>query len=181
MTSQFPDIDRIAFRRDDQSDHPGGGHCSFLEGDEENGGWLGMLDQHARALRILCTAAHTDEPLTRPIIFAAHHTCEVAIKAALVQRGVAIEGELKGHLLNDLLNELGTTGWASSAPDGHQQWVAEFVAAMVAVTPNGFDGKYAELPNDMASDWCCVNPIGMLATVETFIAFVIADVPLEHE
>lgn len=94
----FPDLSKIACRNTDESDHEGGGHCAGLPDDSLYEQWNLVLAQHIAAFDYLVDKATTDDGwATRPVLFAAHHVCEVALKTAWV--GHSGRAPKRGHHL----------------------------------------------------------------------------------
>lgn len=167
----FPDLGEIAFRREDPSDHVGGGHCAGLPDTGAADQWLELLDQHHRALNLLVDQALADEDgwaLPRPLLFAAHHTCEVALKAALA----ALPGSptYDSHHLPNLWNQLAGKQGLHHLTEQQRREAKAFLDALHDLTPDGFTARYPLSMGDMCENWCCLNPEAIRAGVAALLA-----------
>jgi HEPN domain-containing protein len=115
-----------------------------------------------------------DGRLPAPLLFHAHHTAELAIKAALIPAGVAFEPK---HGLGDLwaaLVDEGTTAKLSIVDVG---WCRDYVALVADLAGNSVGARYAR-PNKGHSPiddtWCCVSPRALAAATEHFAIQCIA-------
>lgn len=160
--STLPDLDEpIAYRYDHEGDHPDGGHCTGLWGNDDVDRWSHILDQQYRAFADLAARARRDRDETesgnavsRPLLFLAHHVSEVAIKVALV--GTQSGSGSRTHNLLVLWQRLVDAGGISRLGAGEVAWCGRFVEQMHALTPDGFDGRYADAT--VTEDaWCCFN------------------------
>lgn len=158
----FPDLSRIAFRHDDPSDHEGGGHCAGLPGDTRFNRWNVVYSQHLIALDLLVDGAVLDEDgdngwdLTRPIMFAAHHVCEVALKTAWV--GLMDTDPTPGHPLRPHWTRLAIAGGLRHLSADEIREASDFLKLMRKLTPDGQNTRYP-LPGrgDLGAAWCCLS------------------------
>ena len=152
--ANYPDPSRLGFRHADASDHEDGGYCAS----KSNGrikGWDDLIDQHANALSVLVDAAVNQGGgwgLTRPVLFEAHHICELAMKRLLAQH----RQTSRSHKLDVL--------WLRALPllprritKRDRIWLDRFVAAMVELTADGQDGRFPDATTDISKRWCCLN------------------------
>jgi hypothetical protein len=153
----FPDLSRVAFRNDDPSDHDGGGHCAGLPGDTLHSKWNLVYAQHLIALDCLVDAAGEEGwDLTRPIMFAAHHVCEVALKTAWV--GLMGTDPMPGHPLRPHWTRLAIEGGLRHLSAEDIREASDFLKLMRRLTPDGQSTRYP-LPGrrDIGAAWCCVS------------------------
>lgn len=83
--ANYPDPSRLGFRHQDLTEHEGGGYCASKSSGRIRG-WDDLIDQHANAFDLLVEAVVAEGGgwgLTRPILFEAHHICELALKRLL--------------------------------------------------------------------------------------------------
>jgi hypothetical protein len=168
----FPDLSTIAFRHSDESDHEGGGHCAGLPDGPLHRQWELVLAQHMAAFDLLVEEATGGEDgwaLTRPVLFAAHHVCEVGLKTAWVgHAGTKPAREHKLKVLWSNLEEAGGLGHLT--PEQVDEAVA-FLDLMAELTPDGQTARYP-LPGDtdVSGTWCCLNSRALLEAVYAFLA-----------
>jgi hypothetical protein len=164
--ANYPDPSHLGFRHKDRSDHEGGGYCAS----KSNGrikGWDDLIDQHANALVLLVDAAVADGGgwgLTRPILFEAHHICELSMKRLLAQH----QQSSRSHKLDSL--------WKQVVPllprrvsKGDKAWLDAFVAEMAELTIDGQDGRFPDATTDISKKWCCLNVPELQLCVGTFL------------
>jgi hypothetical protein len=168
----FPDLSRVAFKKKDMSDHEGGGHCAELP-DDLQGQWDLVLAQHVAAFDYLVEKAASEDgwALTRPILFAAHHVSEVALKAAWV----AHDGRApkRGHHLEPLWRRLREAGGLRHLEGSEINQASNFIALMEELTPDGQTTRYPMTgvkENDLGAIWCCLNCSALRAAVFAFLA-----------
>ena len=164
--ANYPDPSQLGFRHKDLSDHDGGGYCASKSSGKIKG-WDDLIDQHANALVLLvdaAVAAGAGWGLTRPILFEAHHICELALKRLLAQRGQS----LWSHKLDEL--------WAKAEPllpkrisKSDRVWLDVFVAEMAELTVDGQDGRFPDATTDISKKWCCLNVPELQLCVGTFL------------
>lgn len=142
-----------------------------LAADESQGTWE-LVDQYLTALRYLAThAAQSPDggwELTRPLLFHAHHTCELAAKSALLAGGVAFEAR---DGLADLWSELSSAGLTEALNTSEADWCQNFATFIADVAGNSIGARYAKPnPGRTAIDdvWCCVNPTALFQATEHF-------------
>ncbi|MGV1010399.1 MAG: hypothetical protein ACOYBY_17665 [Dermatophilaceae bacterium] len=164
--ANYPDPSKLGFRHTDATDHEGGGYCAS----KSNGrikGWDDLINQHASALALLVDAAVDGGGgwgLTRPVLFEAHHICELALKRLLAQHHQAS----RSHKLGGL--------WCQASPllpkrisKGDRMWLDTFVAEMAELTTDGQDGRFPDATTDISKKWCCLNVPELGLCVGTFL------------
>lgn len=164
--AHYPDPSQLGFRHKDLSDHDGGGYCASKSSGRIKG-WEDLIDQHANAFALLVDAAVADGGgwgLTRPILFEAHHVCELAMKRLLAQ-----------HQQTSRSHKLGTL-WSKAAPllpkrisKRDRAWLDSFVAEMAELTVDGQDGRFPDATTDISKKWCCLNVPELQLCVGTFL------------
>ena len=170
-TTGHPDLGLIAFRVDDVSDHPGGGHCISLSQTEAEA-TRELVEQYLTGLSHLAGKA-AEAPdggwaLTRPLLFHAHHTAELAAKSALLSAG-AIFGERHG--LTELWQSIVKAGLNKAVAAVDADWCQAFAALIADLAGNSIGARYARPNKDhtpIDDVWCCVNPQGLATATETF-------------
>lgn len=182
--SELPDLGRVAFRLDDESDHPGGGHCVSLS-QTEAVATRELVDQYLTALRNLAERAAQSPDggwgLTRPMLFHAHHTAELAAKAALIAGGESVE---KHHGLLTLWEAIKVAGLDARVEALEADWCGAFVALIGDLAGNSIGARYAKPSAGHApidDVWCCVNPDALFAATERFAIQCIALAPAVEE
>lgn len=173
-TTQLPSL-ILAYRRNDAGDHPGGGHCVGLPSADLDR-WTSLLDQYLRAFVVMTERSRAllldlgdGWGLTRPVLFEAHHVCEVALKAALVAKGSL---PTKTHSLSALWAALDSLGGLAHLLPAERTWAQAFLAEMQPLAANGFTGRYPDTPGDLGDDWCCLVLEAVQQGVEEFVALV---------
>ncbi|MGE0229648.1 MAG: HEPN domain-containing protein [Dehalococcoidia bacterium] len=173
----LPELSLVAFRIDNPGEHPGGGHCVSLSRTEVEG-TRELVEQYLAALRHLADRAAEEVDggwaLTRPLLFHAHHTAELAVKTALLEGGVAFEAR---HGLEDLWATIEAVGLDQSVSAVDTAWCRDFLALVAAAAGNSIGARYARpnrghLPVDDV--WCCVSPIALFTATECFAVQCIA-------
>lgn len=164
--ANYPDPGKLGFRHADSSDHAEGGYCASKSSGRIKG-WDDLIDQHANALVLLADAAVAGGGgwgLTRPILFEAHHICELALKRLLAQHGQT----RRSHKLDVL--------WTHAAPHlprrvtkADRAWLDSFVTEMAALTVDGQDGRFPDATTDISTKWCCLNVPELELGVGTFL------------
>ena len=174
----------IALRVDDGDDHPGGGHCVSLAANESQG-TRELVEQYLAALQTVAAQAAESVDggweLTRPLLFHAHHTCELAAKSALLAGRVAFETR---HGLPELWASLSSAGLTEVLDTSEQDWCHDFVAFIADLAGNSIGARYARPnPGRAAIDdlWCCVNPTALFEATEHFAIRCIAIVQAAEE
>lgn len=167
----FPDLSLIAFRNSDPGDHDGGGHRAGLPDGSAREKWDLVLAQHIAAFDNLTDQATRDDgwALTRPVLFAAHHVCEVALKTAWV----AAEGKepKRGHLLEPHWARLGKAGHLRHLSVSQVNEARKFLRLMEDLTPDGQTTRYPLIgADDLGATWCCLNSRLLREAVFAFIA-----------
>lgn len=171
------DLGLVAFRVDDEGEHPGGGHCVSLS-QTESEGTVELVDQYLTALGHLVESA-AESPdggwaLTRPLLFHARHTAELAAKAALLAGGVAYE---RHHGLVTLWGKLADAGLDQKVPAVDAGWCHNFTSVVADLAGNSIGARYAK-PNaghtPIDEIWCCVNPAALFAVTESFAVQCVA-------
>lgn len=168
----FPDLSKIAFRKADESDHEGGGHCAGLPGRSLYGHWDLVLAQHMGAFDYLverATNGNDGWALTRPVLFAAHHVCEVALKTAWVAHSG--RAPKRGHHLEPHWTRLARDGGLRHLDPMQFNEARAFVDLMTELTPDGQTTRYPMAGvDDLGVTWCCLNSSGLRDAVYAFLA-----------
>lgn len=168
----FPDLSRIAFRNVDESDHEGGGHCAGLLGSSLHEQWDLVLAQHIAAFdHLVNKATHEDDgfALTRPVLFAAHHVCEVALKTAWV--AYSGRSPRRGHPLAPHWTRLARDGGLRHLEPAQINEARAFIDLMAELTPDGQTTRYPMTGvDDLGATWCCLNSPGLRDAVYAFLA-----------
>lgn len=175
----LPNLENLAYRVDDDGDHPGGGHCAGLGGADSRENRLAIVEQYATALRaVVATAELTDDgwSLGRPILFLVHQLCECALIVAMnpATGKVSLPGG-KNHDLENMLEAVIAAGVFDVLSDEERAWCREFVRTISPLTGFGFFGRFADrsLPGGVRLDqvWCCINPTAMRDSALRFMEF----------
>ncbi len=175
----LPPIDQLAFSVSDTSDHVGGGHCTALPGSSLDDERVALVDQYFRALSTLVeTAAALDDPsaLSRPILFTAHHLCEVSLKAAILSRVAAAP---KLHFLPELWTAAVDAGCFAHLPPEELSWGFDFATNLGAISGDGTPGRYVDGIVDggtLDSQWCCLNISAIHAAAMEFASLCVSEV-----
>lgn len=150
----YPDVSKLGFRHSDPTDHTEGGYCASKSAGRIKG-WDDLIDQHMNAFDRLVTAAIAEAGgwgFTRPVLFEAHHVCELTLKRLLAQHRLTS----KSHKLDEL--------WAEAQPllpqrvtKGDRAWLDSFIAEMAGLTSDGQDGRFPDASTDISAKWCCLN------------------------
>lgn len=144
----------------------------------ETEGTRELVAQYLTALSHLAERA-AEEPdggwaLTRPLLFHAHHTAELAAKSVLLLGSIAFEPR---HGLVDLWKAVTDAGLDTSVEAVDSDWCASFVALIADLTGNSVGARYAR-PNaghtPIDDTWCCVNPTALAAATDRFAIQCIA-------
>ena len=175
--NDLPDLALVAFRIDAEGDHPGGGHCVSLSRTEAEG-TRELVEQYLAALRHLAERAAEEVDggwaLTRPLLFHAHHTAELAMKTALLECGVAFEAR---HGLEELWAKIEAAGLDQSVSAVDTAWCRSLLALVAGAAGNSIGARYAR-PNHghvpVDDVWCCVSPIALFTATECFAIQCIA-------
>lgn len=178
MTStERPDLGLVAFHVDDDTDHPGGGHCISLS-QSESEGTRELVDQYLTALGHLAGRA-AESPdggwaLTRPVLFHAHHTAELAAKSVLMAGNASFEPR---HGLVDLWTAITDAGLDQKVEAVDPDWCRDFVARVADLAGNSIGARYAR-PNvghaPIDEVWCCVNPQALFDATDRFAVQCVA-------
>ena len=137
-----------------------------------------LVEQYLAALRHLADRAAEEVDggwaLTRPLLFHAHHTAELAVKAALLEGGVAFEAR---HGLEELWAKIEAAGLDQSVSAVDTAWCRGFLGLVAGAAGNSIGARYARpnrghLPVDDV--WCCVSPIALFTATECFAIQCIA-------
>jgi hypothetical protein len=168
----FPDLSKIAFRKTDQTDHVGGGHCAGLPDGSTYVQWELVLAQNIGAFNYLVDKAIEDGDgwaLTRPVLFAAHHVCELGLKTASVARFG--QQPKRGHHLEPLWTRLAKGGGLKHLDATQINEARAFIDVMTELTPDGQTTRYPmPAPNDVGAVWCCLNSRALRDAVYAFLA-----------
>lgn len=174
----LPTLDFLAYPPDGM-DHPGGGHCVWLGGDEPAEDRVAMVEQYLTAVNVLVKAAQATGSgwsLTRPILFAVHQLCEISLDHA-VHRGSTKAKKDARHSLADRF-EAATQGGAYQHLDkADMEWCERFVREITPITRDGFPGRYANNRwngTELDDVYCCVN---VDAVRDAAVSFALLTVP----
>lgn len=191
----LPSLENLAYRIDDEGDHPGGGHCAWLGGATREQDRIAIVDQYATALRVLVDAAEASGDgwsLSRPILFIVHQLCENALDVANARADVAVttSGKNRHALTKKMVGALGG-GVYDELTKEERRWCETFIETVGPITGNGFPGRYAdgtvEGRRQLDDVWCCINPQAIAEAAILFAGFTIASVselkvdPTQHE
>jgi len=189
---ELPDLTLPLAYKHDEGDHPGGGYCADLLGEDDLARWSEILLQQQAAFANLAVKARsslmesgTGYEITRPLLFMAHHVCEVAIKVGLVaawadqtdesarsssllvrlwgrfdlsgrRAASGSESGIRGHDLSSLWKRLVKANGAHDLTDDQIAWCREFTRQMSRLTRQGFEGRYAD-ERRTEEAWCCLH------------------------
>jgi len=170
----LPPLADLSYAHGDVGDHPGGGHCLSIDRDSSDG-WFELLDQYYRALSSEIEASSRDEngwARTLPVIYYAHHTCEVALKAAICHWTATTA---KGHGLRVLYDQLAGIPGADQRVTEEAQWIDRFLAEMEKLTVDGSSLRYPDARDDPSVELCCVNLMRLGHAVGAFVTLVLPD------
>lgn len=207
--NELPDLNvPLAYKHDDD-EHLGGGYCADLTGEDDLARWTEILIQQHTAFTDLAAKARssldesgTGYEVTRPLLFLAHHVCEVAIKVGLVaavpdqalvpvrsesvwarlwrsvfkRDGAAATGPesgIRGHDLPRLWKRLVKAGGVADLRAHEVDWCDRFVREMSRLTKHGFEGRYAD-EKRTEEDWCCFNLDHLEVCVTTLVVLMLA-------
>ncbi|PQZ53149.1 MULTISPECIES: hypothetical protein [unclassified Microbacterium] len=177
----LPSLDNLAYRVDDDGDHPGGGHCAWLGGDTRQQDRIAIIGQYATALRVLVDAAEKSGDgwsLTRPILFATHQLCENALDVANHFHGVDVPttGKKRHSLTLKMTGALDGGVYDKLTPEW-REWCQAFIETIAPLTGNGYPGRYAlsTIQGRLQLDdvWCCINPQALADTAIQFAGLTI--------
>jgi hypothetical protein len=175
----LPAIDALAFSVNDPGDHVGGGHCAALPGNSRDDERVALVNQYAVALATLVATAEQSgdrRPLSRPILFTAHHLCEVALKAAILSKRATAP---KIHSLRTLWDAAVDADCFTSLTEDERAWGAKFAANLGAVSGDGTPGRYADgvvSEGTLDSTWCCLNVTAVRSAATVFAGLCISEV-----
>jgi HEPN domain-containing protein len=132
--------------------------------------WAEVRDQHLQALGILAEQARSicSERdgwwLARPLVFAAHHTIELALKTATLSESDRWGSRHDLGLLLEL--ERGICGKRATA-----EWEDELIRLL---HQSWEGGRYptTRRGEPLLNDWCCVSASGLREAVTTFVGLV---------
>lgn len=172
MANRLPDLVRVAYREHETDDHPDGGYCLQLGADDAEGSvvsWLLLIGQYQHAFNLLADTAEQEADdgwaLTRPVLFAAHHVCEVALKLVIAAENTAVVKRV--HPLPEL--RVAATRLDRALQQDELEWIERFIALMDGLTHNGFEGRYIEIE----SEWCCLALGPLRESVDCFVALCV--------
>lgn len=166
----LPTISRLAHKKDVPPDnHPEGGLCLQLDQESDLASWRELVRQHHEAFEVLAAAAMANEDswhLTRQVLFAAHHVCEIALKMVIKADDQEVP---KKHALTILIERAEALLTATLDTD-EVAWLHAFVREIRELTAEGFEGRYIELD----STWCCLDDALLQRCVRMFVALCYA-------
>src|SRR5690625_2789015 len=134
----LPPLDNLAYDVDDDGAHPGGGHCAGFGGASPEEDRRAMIEQYYQALDVPVDSALASGDgwsLSRPILFATHHLCELALSLVLEFKGLkpgsqhSLETRMTSAIGGNALDRL---------TDEERHWCQDFIAAIVPLTGGGF-------------------------------------------
>lgn len=213
--TELPDLNiPLAYKHDD-GEHLGGGYCADLTGEDDIARWREILIQQHTAFTDLAARARssldesgTGYEVTRPLLFLAHHMCEVAIKVGLVsaasdqtlvappyesllarvwrtvKRGddpaSGPESGIRGHHLPRLWKRLVKVDGVGDLTTEQSDWCGRFVREMSKLTKQGFEGRYADEKRTEHA-WCCFNLDHLEACATALVMLMLAATDRSNE
>lgn len=175
----LPPIDQLAFRVSDPSDHLGGGHCVALPGTTSDEERVALVDQYFRTLRLLVEDAERSgdmNEVSRPILFTAHHLCELAIKAAILSKGAST---LWSHYLPELWGAAVSAGCFQLMTKDEREWCAQFATNLGEISGDGTPGRFVDgvvAGSSVDAEWCCLDTSAIYKASMQFASLCIAEV-----
>jgi len=179
VTTNLPDLNRLFFDRNDTGDHAADSCCLALHWAgfaNEKSKWVEVRDEHLEALRVLARYAaqeatggqHSGWLLGRPLVFAAHHTSELALKTQLLDDRAHWPKGSAGHDLEQLLALDRKVHGARAAS---QAWEDQFVQLLERACEAG---RYPDSRSSgpLFDQWCCVSANELVTAVATFASLV---------
>lgn len=174
----LPSLENLAYPPDD-GDHPGGGHCAGLGGDNPAEDRVNIVTQYLTALDLLvdhALASGNGWELTRPILFAVHQLCEDALAVALSRVHAKAKNESR-HGLPEKVRTAAAHGAYDHVSIEERDWCIEFIETIDPFTLDGFPGRFAQSRKGGApldELWCCINPA---AIRDAAVVFTMISVP----
>lgn len=169
MANLLPDLVRVAYKEHESEDHPDGGYCLQLDTESPLESWLLLVGQHQRAFGLLADAAEQEEgggwALTRPVLFAAHHVCELALKLVTAADDPAAVRRV--HPLPELRET--ATRLDRVLEPSELEWSGRFISLMDELTHKGFEGRYIQIDGA----WCCLALGPLREGVDAFVALCV--------
>jgi hypothetical protein len=205
---ELPDLTLPRAYRHDEGDHLGGGYCADLLGENDLARWTEILLQQHSAFTNLAAQARSSlveagsgYELTRPLLFMAHHVCEVAIKVGLVaaytdetptpsgredmfsrlwrrfvgyraSAATGTESGIRGHELSRLWKRLVKADGAHDLTSDQVAWCHDFTRQMSRLTRQGFEGRYAD-EKRTEDAWCCLHLDQLESCVSAFVRLML--------
>ncbi|MEV8373026.1 HEPN domain-containing protein [Kribbella sp. NPDC056861] len=179
MTIHLPELNQLFFSREDsEGDHADDSCCLSLDWDgfpNEESKWSEVRDQHLAALGVMAEYAskeaggHSGWLLGRPLVFAANHAAELALKTVLLPQRDAWPKGVDGHELGKLLAlDRREHGTRRDTEDWENRFVDLLSRAWEA-------GRYPDSPRrePLFDQWCCVSAGTLVDAVRTF-AYLVA-------
>lgn len=107
--------------------------------------------------------------MTRPVLLAAHHVCEVALKTACVAH--AGTAPRRGHYLEPHWTRLAKASGLRHLDSSQMNEARDFISLMEGLTPDGQTTRYP-MPgiDDLGATWCRLNSSGLRDAVCAFVA-----------
>lgn len=163
----LPQLDRIAFRVDDEGPHEGGGVCAAMPSDDPVERRKEMVWQYVRALGILADSAgkETSWESSRPIIFVAHHACELALDLVADRVNVSRPREADRHSLVARFEAAAAAGAFKDREAEEAEWCRYLLTTLESLN-SGFAGRYVDGRGAIEKSWCCLNPAALTDAVE---------------
>lgn len=179
-TINLPDLNRILFSIGDESaEHAGDSCCLSMRKEQPAERWTQFTDEYLAVVDLL--AAHEEgKPcadgaetrsgwrFARPLVFAAHHACELVLKESIVRFSDAKTIPDLKHELDKLLDlERTTSGLVSTQADWED--------GLVRLLRNAWEaGRYPVNKNGgpLFDQWCCVSAGELKRAVEAFVELV---------
>ena len=174
----LPSLENLAYPPDD-GDHPEGGHCAGLGGNDAAEDRVNIVSQYLTTVDLLVNhalASGNGWELTRPILFAVHQLCEDALAVALSRVHAKAKNESR-HGLPEKVRTAAANGAYDHASVEERDWCVEFIETIDPFTLDGFPGRFAQsfkggAPLDEL--WCCINPA---AIRDAAVVFTMITVP----
>ncbi|WP_040797758.1 hypothetical protein [Nocardia higoensis] len=177
-TNELADLDRIFFSATDESDeHAADSCCLSMAASSEVDRWGQCLDEYMETMRVL--VAHTSGTscddterigwrFARPLVFTAHHTCELVLKKSIVSWKDASTTMKFEHKLGSLLDQ---ERQVSNRQCVHAAWENDLMSLLAHAYEAGrypFNKKSAAL----FDEWCCVSAANLGRAVTQFVQLV---------
>lgn len=174
----LPDLERVFFLHEQATnDHADDSCClslqrDFLAGDEAR--WAEVRDQHLAAFGLLAEEAgaiareSSGWYIARPLVFAAHHVAELALKTATLSRRGDWSLGAAGHALASLLD-------LDREVNGPRQASRIWEDQLVHMLDQAWEaGRYPDRRSGepLFDEWCCVSASALHRAIDVFTSLV---------